>query len=53
MMDAVLNNKSECAINVRNPYSMRPYQHALEIAMKQYEDVRYSGYYNVGSDDCD
>lgn len=47
-------------INVRNPYSIRPYQHVLEplavymeIAMKQYEDFRYAGYYNVGPDDCD
>ncbi len=47
-------------IVVRNPYSTRPYQHVLEplyaymlIAMKQYEDKRYSGYYNVGPDDID
>ncbi|MDO5415865.1 MAG: CDP-glucose 4,6-dehydratase [Lachnospiraceae bacterium] len=47
-------------IVVRNPYSTRPYQHVLEplavyltIAMKQYEDRSFSGYYNVGPDDCD
>ena len=47
-------------IPVRNPYSTRPYQHVLEplfmyltIAMKQYEDTSFSGYYNVGPDDCD
>lgn len=47
-------------IIVRNPYSTRPYQHVLEplyaylmIAAKQYEDIRYSGYYNVGPDDQD
>lgn len=47
-------------IGVRNPYSTRPYQHVLEplsvyltIAQKQYEDIRYSGFYNVGPDDCD
>lgn len=47
-------------IVVRNPYSTRPYQHVLEplavymlIAMKQYEDSRYQGYYNVGPDDKD
>ena len=47
-------------IGVRNPYSTRPYQHVLEplavyltIAAKQYEDVSYQGYYNVGPDDCD
>lgn len=52
-----LNNE---AIIVRNPYSIRPYQHVLEplraylmIAAKQYEDRRYAGYYNVGPDDQD
>lgn len=48
------------AIVVRNPFSIRPYQHVLEalgayllIAKKQYEDASYSGCYNVGPDDCD
>ncbi len=47
-------------IEVRNPHSVRPYQHVLEplavylmIAAKQYEDACYAGYYNVGPDDCD
>lgn len=47
-------------IGVRNPYSTRPYQHVLEplavyltIVRKQYEDMSYAGYYNVGPDDCD
>lgn len=47
-------------IIVRNPYSTRPYQHVLEpvfaylmIAAKQYEDIKFSGYYNVGPDDRD
>lgn len=47
-------------IGVRNPYSTRPYQHVLEplfvyleIAAKQYENIKYAGYYNVGPDDCD
>lgn len=47
-------------IKVRNPHSTRPYQHVLEplyaymmIAAKQYEDISFSGYYNVGPDDCD
>lgn len=48
-------------IVVRNPYSIRPYQHVLEplyaylmIAGMQCKDVRYAGYYNVGPDvvDC-
>jgi CDP-glucose 4,6-dehydratase len=47
-------------IIVRNSHSTRPYQHVLEplavymtIAMKQYEDSKFQGYYNVGPDDCD
>ena len=47
-------------IVVRNPYSTRPYQLVLEplaiymaIAMKQYEDLNFQGYYNVGPDDRD
>lgn len=47
-------------IVVRNPFSTRPYQHVLEpvyaylmIAAKQYEDINYAGYYNVGPDDQD
>lgn len=45
---------------MRNPFSTRPYQHVLEpiyaylmIAQKQYEDIKYAGYYNVGPDDRD
>ncbi len=47
-------------IVVRNPYSTRPYQHVLEplfaylmIAMKQYQDKSYAGFYNVGPDEMD
>ena len=47
-------------IIVRNPYSTRPYQHVLEpvcaylmIAQRQYEEVAFAGYYNVGPDDRD
>lgn len=47
-------------IIVRNPYSIRPYQHVLEplfayliIASRQYVDNSVSGYYNVGPDECD
>ncbi|MCR5543155.1 MAG: CDP-glucose 4,6-dehydratase [Eubacterium sp.] len=47
-------------IIVRNPYSIRPYQHVLEplniyltIAKAQYEDKKYAGYYNVGPNDED
>ena len=47
-------------IEVRNPYSTRPYQHVLEplcayllIAQTQYEDGQYADWYNVGPDECD
>lgn len=47
-------------IIVRNPFSTRPYQHVLEpiyaylmIAAFQYEDNKYTGWYNVGPDDVD
>ena len=47
-------------IVVRNPASIRPYQHVLEplfvylqIVQRQYEDRMVEGYYNVGPDDCD
>lgn len=45
-------------IVVRNPHSIRPYQHVLEsvfayllIAMKQYDDISLAGNYNIGPDD--
>lgn len=51
--------KKKC-INVRNPYSIRPYQHVLEplfmyleICEKQYFDNSFEGYYNIGPDNCD
>lgn len=47
-------------ITVRNPYSVRPYQHVMEplgaylkIVRAQYEDKKLEGSYNVGPDDCD
>jgi CDP-glucose 4,6-dehydratase len=47
-------------IIVRNPLSIRPYQHVLEplyvylmIAAMQYQDSRYAGNYNVGPDEVD
>ena len=53
-------NGNPAVIGVRNPFSTRPYQHVLEplfmyltIAMKQYEDSTFAGYYNVGPDDID
>jgi CDP-glucose 4,6-dehydratase len=51
-------NKSN--IIVRNPQSIRPYQHVLEplfaylmIAEKQYENHQYADYYNIGPDEHD
>lgn len=47
-------------IEIRNPNSFRPYQHVLEadmfyllLAMKQYEDKRLAGHYNIGPNDED
>ncbi|MCK5128509.1 MAG: CDP-glucose 4,6-dehydratase [Clostridiales bacterium] len=45
-------------IIVRNPHSIRPYQHVLDplfaylmIAMRQAQDCSFAGYYNVGPND--
>jgi CDP-glucose 4,6-dehydratase len=53
-------DNGEAVINVRNPYSTRPYEHVLEplfayllIAKMQYENILYADYYNVGPDDID
>lgn len=63
--DRIIPDCIRAAINkediiVRNPYSIRPYQHVLEplyvylmIAALQYEDEKFAGYYNVGPDDSD
>ena len=47
-------------IIIRNPASIRPFQHVLEplyvyllISKKQFEDKRFQGYYNVGPDETD
>lgn len=47
-------------IIVRNPHSVRPYQHVLDpvlayllIASRQYEDQAKAGWYNVGPNDVD
>ncbi len=47
-------------ILVRNPFSIRPYQHVLEslyayllIAKRQYDDHCLAGWYNVGPDEAD
>lgn len=58
--DCIRATQKQEDIIVRNPYSTRPYQHVLEplyvylmIAEKQYENKKYSGFYNVGPDDAD
>lgn len=58
--DCVRAMKAGADIIVRNPHSTRPYQHVLEplfaylmIAQRQYEDISYAGWYNVGPDECD
>ena len=58
--DCVRSALSNEDIIIRNPYSIRPYQHVLEplniyltIVKEQYENINYSGYYNVGPDDED
>lgn len=58
--DCVRAVKNHEVIIVRNPHSTRPYQHVLEplfaylmIAQKQYQDIKFAGWYNVGPDDCD
>lgn len=47
-------------IQVRNPNSTRPYQHVLEpitfylyLAMKQYQDNKFAGTYNIGPNESD
>ena len=49
-----------CDIAVRNPYSVRPYQHVLEpvmaylyLTMEQYKDHSISGNYNIGPEEGD
>lgn len=58
--DCVRAAERKETIIVRNPHSTRPYQHVLEplyaylmIVQKQYENINYAGYYNVGPDECD
>ena len=58
--DCIRAAYAEKDIEVRNPYSIRPYQHVLEplyvyllLAQAQYEDGGYAGCYNVGPDECD
>ncbi len=58
--DCVRAMKSKEHIVIRNPKSIRPYQHVLEpiwvylmIAEKQYKNRAYQGCYNVGPEEVD
>ncbi len=58
--DCVRASSQNKDIVVRNPYSIRPYQHVLDplyayllIAQKQFEDINFSGWFNVGPDESD
>lgn len=58
--DCIRSVMSQQEIDVRNPYSVRPYQHVLEplmayllVAKRQMEDAGVAGNYNVGPDACD
>ena len=46
-------------VRVRNPHSVRPYQHVLEplsayllVARRQWESAEFAGEYNAGPDEC-
>lgn len=58
--DCIRAAEQKTTIILRNPFSIRPYQHVLEplvayllILMKQYKDNKYAGNYNIGPDDAD
>ncbi len=58
--DCVRAMENGTSIVVRNPHSVRPYQHVLEpvfaylmIAARQYENREYEGCYNVGPEESD
>lgn len=58
--DCIRAASSGESIIVRNPFSVRPYQHVLEpvivylkLAQLQYDNVSVAGSYNVGPDETD
>lgn len=58
--DCVRAVEAGTPVAVRNPRSIRPYQHVLDplfaylmIAQRQYEDPSLAGWYNVGPDEQD
>lgn len=60
ILDCVRAVRTGNPIQIRNPFSVRPYQHVLEplsayllIAHRQYDDAKVAGSYNVGPDSRD
>ena len=58
--DCIRAVKAKSEILIRNPRSVRPYQHVLEpvtaylsLAALQYENISLAGAYNIGPDECD
>lgn len=58
--DCIRAAEKKESIIIRNPNSIRPYQHVLEalyaylmIAEKQFNDIKYAGYYNIGPNESD
>lgn len=58
--DCIRAVQEEKKIVIRNPYSVRPYEHVLEalmvylmICQKQCSNISYAGNYNVGPDEDD
>lgn len=58
--DCIRAMEKKETIKVRNPYSIRPYQHVLEpvcfylkLAEMQLKNREYEGNYNIGPDECD
>ena len=58
--DCVRAVRENRIIEIRNPNSVRPYQHVLEpifaylmIAALQYQNIKYAGNYNIGPDETD
>lgn len=58
--DCVRATRAGVPVKLRNPNSLRPYQHVLDplaayllIVQRQYEDQSLSGWYNVGPESCD
>lgn len=58
--DCVRAVQAGVPVKLRNPNSLRPYQHVLEplaayllIVQRQYEDPDLAGWYNVGPESCD